>query len=63
VETLVQRLDDLERLHHEGTLTPNLAGWDYAIAEFDEARDARTLASFLREAVWGRREQEGCANA
>lgn len=63
VETLVQRLEHLERLHHHGLLTPNLAGWNYAICEFDEARDARSLASFLHQTVCGGREEEGSASA
>ena len=51
VDGLVQRLDELEALHRCGRLKPNVAGWQYAIREFDEARDARTLVSFLQETV------------
>lgn len=48
IDTLIQRLGDLERLHRSGLLKINLAGWEYARREFDESRAARALASFLR---------------
>lgn len=58
VDGLVQHLAELEALHRCGSLQPNVAGWQYAIREFDEARDARTLVSYLRETVAGTGHKE-----
>lgn len=46
---LTKLISDLELHHRNGLLKPNVNGWQYALQEFDEARDARALASILLE--------------
>ncbi|HWR51662.1 MAG TPA: hypothetical protein VN428_11175 [Bryobacteraceae bacterium] len=47
LERLVRELWNLFELHRAGRLGPNVGGYAFATAEFDEARDARALASLL----------------
>jgi hypothetical protein len=47
-EALVADLAELRNEHLAGRLQPNLAGRDYALVEFDEARLADHLAAVLR---------------
>jgi glycosyltransferase involved in cell wall biosynthesis len=49
VEQLVKALRNLFERHEAGRLEPNVSGWAYAIREFDEARNARTLVTLLSE--------------
>ena len=62
-EVLIERLAALERMHRKGLLEPNIAGWHYALREFDEGRDARSLASLLRDIAEGARSKESFTRA
>jgi hypothetical protein len=46
---LVAVLEELRAAHHEGRLELNLAGRDWALAEFDESRVANEMAALVRE--------------
>jgi hypothetical protein len=55
---LTKSILDLELRHRKGLLKPNVNGWEYALREFDESRDARALTSILLEIADQRKPRE-----
>jgi hypothetical protein len=47
-EGLIAAIASFEEWHDHGLLRPNTAGWQYAMREFDEAKDAREFAALLQ---------------
>jgi hypothetical protein len=48
---LIFSLRQLAKLHEVKMLEPNQPGWQYAIREFDEAKDAKAVMRYISALV------------